>query len=64
MAGLGGDAVEPSADGGVGGEVEAALAGDVGVGVERDVGDGRALADEPLAIGQVLPGSSPGAPTN
>ncbi len=46
VAGLGRDPRQPGANGGVGFEVVAALIGHVGLGVERDVGDGVALAHE------------------
>ena len=50
VARLGGDALEPRADRRIGLELEPALRGDVRVGVERDVGDRVALADEELAL--------------
>src|ERR1700734_2352684 len=46
VAGLLGDALEPGADGGESGEVEVAFIGDVGIAVERDVGDGVAVGGE------------------
>ena len=53
---------EPRAHGRVGLERDAALLGDVRVGVERDVGDGEALAHQEVAVGEVgfpSPGRSP-----
>src|SRR5215470_1174972 len=49
MVRLIGDAVEPSADARIAGELEIALLGDMGVAVERDIRDRVALADEELA---------------
>ena len=49
MAGLRFYALEPGLDRGVSGQIEAAFVGDVGVRVERDVGDRVAPADEPFA---------------
>ena len=46
--GLRGDAPEPRVDRGIAGEVEASLVGHVRIGVERDVGDRVAAADEVL----------------
>ena len=48
------DATEQTIDGGVGGQLDVALrcAGDVAV--DRDVGDGRVIGSQPIAIGQVL----------
>ena len=50
MARLGGHPIDPRAHRRVGRERYAALLGDVGVGVERDVGDAVALADEERAL--------------
>src|SRR5665647_102520 len=47
------DAVEPGADRRIAAEVEVALMGDVGVGVERYVGDGEPAVDEKVVLGEV-----------
>lgn len=47
-------AIEPRADVRERGQLETAVAGTVGVRVQRDVGDAVAFADEPVAPGQVL----------
>src|ERR1700688_2472580 len=49
MARLAGDAVEPAADRAVAAEIELAFLGHMRVGIERDVGDRPAVADEPSA---------------
>ena len=54
VTGLGGDALEPAADRRVGGQVEAALVGEMGVGVQRDVGDRVALILEKLTGREML----------
>src|SRR6516225_8576736 len=53
VPGLLGDALEPGADRGKSGEVEVAFIGDVGVAVERDVGDGVAFGGEE-AVGREM----------
>src|SRR5213076_571074 len=54
MPGLGGDAIEPGADVGKAGEVVVALVREVGVGVERDVGDGVAVGCEVAVLLEVV----------
>src|SRR5215211_7314741 len=51
---LGPHELHPGADGWEAGEVEAPFAGDVGVGVERDVGDRVAVCDEEVVLAQVF----------
>ena len=53
MARLRGDAGEPGGDGRIAGQVEAAFVGDVGVGVEGDVGDRHGIAAEPVRAAEM-----------
>jgi hypothetical protein len=51
VAGLRLDSFQPGADARIGSKVEAAFIGNVGVGVERDIGDGVRRARQPIAPG-------------
>src|SRR5689334_21428042 len=53
VTGLGRHAAEPGVDRGVAGQVEAGLGRDVRVGIQGDVGDRVALADQELAAVEV-----------
>ena len=52
MAGHRGDAAEPVPDARIGREVEVAVPGHVGVGIEGDVGDGIGVAGEPRGLAE------------
>src|SRR5258708_24074978 len=54
MAGLGANAVQPAPHRWIRDEVEAALFGDVGIGIEGDVGDRVALGRKPVRVAEMM----------
>src|SRR5450755_2305720 len=54
VAGLGFDPCQPCPDRRETGEIEAAFRGDMGIAIERDVGDGIAIQDRKFSVGETV----------